>query len=1013
MPSVGIFWDYENCQFMSGCSGFDVAKNIERVALAHGPIASFNAYLDLQQCAVPASIRSELQSTGVALVDCPHNGQKDVVDQMLQTDMLVFALDHPAPATIVLISGDRDFAYVASILRRRMYNVVLICHSTPGPHKSLLQQVSTHVDWNTQVLGLPSSSLDYLRRPSAQAPAPLRPPLPPTPFNRASTSPSTQISGAAKPQKSTKEELPASATKPPLSSDDVVTPVHTQRMSSPGLPGSGAPSMPKDSRASQDSGIAVDAAKLSSPPLAKPTVTTPHSYSDVSVKFAPLIAALRSLHERGEHRPVRSTVGIALRAKETKAFELAGVSSFKEYAAAAVAEGVVAIGGSQTSAWISLADESSAIISVASSDSGATSVSSGDQSSEPPSAAGDDPSPADGRASAAQMSSDSALPSTSSVSTLSDSSTGQLIPPIAPSDPPTRANVFACLVDVLRSLHLHGQKRPRRALVNVNLMAIDRHFYTKAGYERFGDYVGAAAAAGIVFVGGAETGENAWVALSSDYLDESAAGVQPSPMQAGASAGQDTPLAKDTATLAATLLQPSPQSLGASSRTPLDLSSSTISMPNNSPNPSTSSVAAKQFDILINVMLLLLEAGNVRPRPHEVSLRLLRANSQLYKESGVKDIQGYCALAAAAGVLDLGGEDTNAWVSLTPQYVAQLRALPDVVDPGVPPYFRPLVQLLRAQIRAGYLRSNCSVIGGILRNRDPAVFKKAGVSDYAAYLLQASEAGLVTLGGGSKEGESTGQPSVTLADAWREQTFCKQLGTFWDAFYTRYEVCTVRAQHQADAEGPESGGGNWIASAEWVSMRAGFLDVEYSTPLAVTELQSRVCWNYLEVNVRRVLAKLPLAGSGPYKLLFLAALSNDCALTPYMHVLSWTRPNCELPCGLTGLLPLAVQRFAAMKSCLQSSPSQMRMPMYELIRDPITIGGTLAQFLLPTPNPMTSTMLFTTLDASAREKMIAEHVVCIVDHVRKTLRLGLAECVQALNAYIYAAPLAASVFDHL
>ncbi|KAL1693479.1 NYN domain-containing protein [Schizophyllum commune] len=704
MPSVGIFWDYENCQFMSGCSGFDVAKNIERVALAHGPIASFNAYLDLQQCAVPASMRSELQSTGVALVDCPHNGQKDVVDQMLQTDMLVFALDHPAPATIVLISGDRDFAYVASILRRRLYNVVLICHSTPGPHKSLLQQVSTHVDWNTQVLGLPSSSLDYLRRPSAQAPAPLRPPLPPAPFNRTLTTSSTQISGAAKPQKSMKDELPPSATEPPLPSDDVVTPVHTQRMPSPGLPGS-LP-MPKDARPSQDLGIAADAANF----------------------------------------------------------------SFKEYAAAAVAEGVVAIGGSQTSAWISLADRSSAIISVASSNSGATSVSSGDQSFPPPSAAGNDPSPADGRAPAARMSSDSTLSSTSSVSTLSDSSTGQLVPPIASSNPPARENVFACLIDVLRSLHLHGQKRPRRALVNVNLMAIDRHFYTKAGYERFGDYVGAAAAAGIVSVGGAETGENAWVALSSDYLDESAAGVQPSPMQAGASAGQDTPLAKDTATLAATLLQPSPESLGASSRTPPDLSSPTISTPTSTPNPSTSSAAAKQFDVLINVMLLLLEAGNVRPRPHEVSLRLLRANSQLYKQSGVKDFQGYSALAAAAGVLDLGGEDTNAWVSLAPQYVAQLRALPEVVDPGVLPHFRPLVQLLRAQIRAGYLRSNCSVIGGILRNRDPAVFKKAGVSDYAAYLLQASEAGLVTLGGGSKEGESTGQPSVTLADAWREQT---------------------------------------------------------------------------------------------------------------------------------------------------------------------------------------------------------------------------------------------------
>ncbi|KAI4518291.1 DUF537-domain-containing protein [Schizophyllum commune Loenen D] len=762
MPSVGIFWDY-------GCSGFDVAKNIERVALAHGPIASFNAYLDLQQCAVPANMRSELQSTGVALVDCPHNGQKDVVDQMLQTDMLVFALDHPAPATIVLISGDRDFAYVASILRRRMYNVVLICHSTPGPHKSLLQQVSTQVDWNTQVLGLPSSSLDHLRRPSAQAPAPLRPPLPPAPSNRTLTSSSTQMSGAAKPQKSTKDELPPSASEPPLSSDDVVTPVHTQRMSNSGLPG--PPTMPEDAQPSQDSGIAADAAKLSSPPSAKPTVTLPHSSSDVSIKFAPLIAALRSLHERGERRPVRSTVGIALRAKETKAFELAGVSSFKEYAAAAVAEGVVAIGGSQTSAWIALADESSAIISVASSNSGATSVSSGDQSSAPPSAAGDDPSPTDGRASAAQSSSGSTLSSTSSVSTLSDPSTGEFVPAIASSNSPAAAceNMFSCLVDVLRSLHLHGQKRPRRALVNVNLMAIDRHFYKKAGYERFGDYVGAAAAAGIVSVGGAETGENAWVALSSDYLNESAAEVQPSPMQAGASAGQDTPLAKDTATLAATLLQPSSESLSASSRTPPDLSSPTISTPTSTPNPSTSSAAAKQFDILINAMLILLEAGNVRPRPHEVSLRLLRANSQLYKQSGVKDFQGYCALAAAAGVLDLGGEDTNAWVSLAPQYVAQLRALPEVVDPGVLPHFRPLVQLLRAQIRAGYLRSNCSVIGGILRNRDPAVFKKAGVSDSAAYLLQASEAGLVTLGGGSKEGESTGQPSVTLVDAWREQ----------------------------------------------------------------------------------------------------------------------------------------------------------------------------------------------------------------------------------------------------
>ena len=69
--------------------------------------------------------------------------------------MLAYALDHPAPATLILISGDRDFAYPVSVLRRRRYEVVLLCHSQPGPHKSLAWQVSACLDWNTRVLGLP------------------------------------------------------------------------------------------------------------------------------------------------------------------------------------------------------------------------------------------------------------------------------------------------------------------------------------------------------------------------------------------------------------------------------------------------------------------------------------------------------------------------------------------------------------------------------------------------------------------------------------------------------------------------------------------------------------------------------------------------------------------------------------------------------------------------------------------------------------------------------------------
>lgn len=64
--------------------------------------------------------------------------------------MLAHAIDNPAPTTIVLISGDRDFAYALSILRLRCYHVVLITLS--NAHQSLRAQASTSFDWASDVL---------------------------------------------------------------------------------------------------------------------------------------------------------------------------------------------------------------------------------------------------------------------------------------------------------------------------------------------------------------------------------------------------------------------------------------------------------------------------------------------------------------------------------------------------------------------------------------------------------------------------------------------------------------------------------------------------------------------------------------------------------------------------------------------------------------------------------------------------------------------------------------------
>ncbi|KAF8162982.1 NYN domain-containing protein [Crassisporium funariophilum] len=173
---VAIFWDYENCPAPSNASGYAIVNNIRSVAQPYGSIKAFKAYLGVSELfpeSRASTLRSELQSSGVSLIDCPHNGRKDVADKMILVDMLAHAIDNPAPSTIVLISGDRDFAYALSVLRLRRYRVILLTLS--NAHSSLTAQATIRFDWISDILkpihapskhftthaGLPLASKEY------------------------------------------------------------------------------------------------------------------------------------------------------------------------------------------------------------------------------------------------------------------------------------------------------------------------------------------------------------------------------------------------------------------------------------------------------------------------------------------------------------------------------------------------------------------------------------------------------------------------------------------------------------------------------------------------------------------------------------------------------------------------------------------------------------------------------------------------------------------------------------
>jgi len=68
----------------------------------------------------------------------------------MEVDMMVNVMDNPAPGTVILITGDRDFAYAASILRMRRYHVVVI--APLNHHARIRCQASIVLDWDTDIL---------------------------------------------------------------------------------------------------------------------------------------------------------------------------------------------------------------------------------------------------------------------------------------------------------------------------------------------------------------------------------------------------------------------------------------------------------------------------------------------------------------------------------------------------------------------------------------------------------------------------------------------------------------------------------------------------------------------------------------------------------------------------------------------------------------------------------------------------------------------------------------------
>lgn len=151
---VAILWDIENCPVPSDVRPEDVAGNIRMALRVHpiinGAVMMFSAYGDFN--AFPRRLREGCQRTGVKLVDVP-NGRKDAADKAILVDMFLFALDNPPPSSIMLISGDVDFAPALHILGQRGYTIVLVIPSNVGVSSALSNAGKFVWDWPSVARG--------------------------------------------------------------------------------------------------------------------------------------------------------------------------------------------------------------------------------------------------------------------------------------------------------------------------------------------------------------------------------------------------------------------------------------------------------------------------------------------------------------------------------------------------------------------------------------------------------------------------------------------------------------------------------------------------------------------------------------------------------------------------------------------------------------------------------------------------------------------------------------------
>ncbi|XP_055080088.1 meiosis regulator and mRNA stability factor 1 isoform X3 [Periophthalmus magnuspinnatus] len=150
IPPVGVFWDIENCSVPSGRSAAAVVERIRSRFFQGHREAEFICVCDISK--ESKCVIQELNNCQVTVAHINATA-KNAADDKLRQSLRRFAETHTAPATVVLVSSDVNFASELSDLRHRHGFQVILVHNHASP--ALLQHANCHVAFQELTADLP------------------------------------------------------------------------------------------------------------------------------------------------------------------------------------------------------------------------------------------------------------------------------------------------------------------------------------------------------------------------------------------------------------------------------------------------------------------------------------------------------------------------------------------------------------------------------------------------------------------------------------------------------------------------------------------------------------------------------------------------------------------------------------------------------------------------------------------------------------------------------------------